>query len=225
MPLAVAALDDRETQSVALDYLAALGGPEQSAAVAALARRAPPTDMLAAAARLLSAWSAKRPELERTVAEVHGATGALIRWTVRGPVAGKDAAAIVENHARVPAAEAKPAEWRVVLATAPDWRVAAGPTKGAAADVVWFGHADVDIAEATAVEFQLTGAGTAEVWLNGKSLFRRAEATTNRNAVARFTGELAMGRTAFSSRSVHPERRSSSAWASAARVPPPHMRS
>src|SRR5262249_29234600 len=47
--------------------------------------------------------------------------------------------------------------------------------------------------DATAVEFSLTGAGTAEVWLNGKSLYRRAEATINRNAVARFPGELVRG--------------------------------
>jgi putative heme-binding domain-containing protein len=35
------------------------------------------------------------------------------------------------------------------------------------------------------------------VWLNGKSLYRRAESTSNRNALARFTGELAKGANRF----------------------------
>jgi putative membrane-bound dehydrogenase-like protein len=200
VPLAVAALDDRETQPAALDCLAEVGGPEQAAAVAALARRAPPTDVLAAAVRLLAAWAgregispAKRSELDRTVAEVHGVTGALVRWTVRGPAAAKDAAGIVERYARVSAASAAPPDWRALLANAPEWRVRVGPSGGATADTVWFAHADVVVSDATPVEFTLTVAGTAEVWLNGKSLYRRAEVTTDRNAVARFPGELAAG--------------------------------
>jgi putative heme-binding domain-containing protein len=80
-----------------------------------------------------------------------------------------------------------------VLASAPDWRVRVGPSTGAAADAVWIAHADVVVPDATPVEFTLTNGGSAEVWLNGTSLYRRAEATRNRNAVARFPGELARG--------------------------------
>jgi putative heme-binding domain-containing protein len=200
VPLAAAALDDRETQLAALACLADVGGPEQAAAVAALARRAPPTDVLAGAVRLLAAWAgragaapATRSELERIIAEVHGATGALIRWTVSGPVAGKDAAGILESYVRAPAAGATPPEWRPLLANAPEWRVKVGSSQGTPADTVWFAHAEVGVSDATPVEFALTGAGTAEVWLNGKSLYRRAEATTDRNAAVRFPGELARG--------------------------------
>src|SRR5262249_37465717 len=148
--------------------------------------------------RLLSGWAgregmpaADRGELERAVAEVHGATGALVRWSVSGPVAGKDAAGIVERFARGPAAAAP--DWRTVLASRPECRVNVGPSKGAAADAVWFAHVDVVVLEATVAEFTLTGAGTAEVWLDGKSLYRRTEATTNASATARFTGELTKG--------------------------------
>src|SRR4029077_14343171 len=107
-------------------------------------------DVLAVAVRLLSAWAgregvsaAKRAELERTVAEVHGATGALIRWTVSGSVACMDALGIVERYARVPAAEASSPDWRPSLAGAPEWRVNVGPSKAATSDAVWFAHADL----------------------------------------------------------------------------------
>jgi putative heme-binding domain-containing protein len=134
-----------------------------------------------------------RGELERTVAEIHGATGALVRWTVSGPVAARDSPEIVERHARVRAVEVAPPAWRPMLADAPEWRVCIGPAKGAAVDGVWFAYADVVVPDATAVEFTLTVAATADVWLNGKSLYHRAEAAADRNAVARFTGELTRG--------------------------------
>jgi putative membrane-bound dehydrogenase-like protein len=201
--LAVAALDDRVTQLVALESLGELGGPEQTAAVAALARRAPPADVLAAAVRVLTAWAGRndlpttrRRELERAVAEIHGATGTLVRWTVTGPLASKESSATVERFGPVPASDANPAlapGWRTALATGSEWRVNLGSSKGAAADAVWFGYTDVAMPEATAVEFHVSGAGALEVWLNGKSLYRRADAVTNRNASARFVGELVKG--------------------------------
>ena len=196
VPLAVAALDDRVTQLAALECLAELGGPEHTAAVRGLARRAPPADALVAAARALAGWSertgtsaAQRRELARAVAEVHGATGALLRWTVSEPTKEKDAAAVVERFAPVPTADADPvpaAGWRTVLASDPESRVNLGAT---VAESVWFAFADVAVPEAGAVEFTASG-GAREVWLNGKSVYRRAD---NQNTPARFAGELTKG--------------------------------
>src|SRR5262249_28596996 len=158
-----------------------------------------PTDVLAQAVRLLSAWAgredvsaAKRIELERAVAEVHGATGSLIRWSVSGPVAAKDAAGIVQRYGRM-ATELPPPDWRPVVGADREWRVNLGPSKGAPADAVWFACADLIAADAGAVEFTRTGAATAAVWLNGKPLDRRAEATADSNATNRVTGELVKG--------------------------------
>src|SRR5439155_3895975 len=124
-------------------------------------RRAPPTDVLARAARLLADWVGRegvsppqRGELERAIAEVHGATGAIVRWSVREHVP------------------------RTVLANPPDWRAKVSPSK---ADSGGFAEADIVLAEATAVEFALTGPAVPEVWLNGRSIYRRARATTDRN--------------------------------------------
>lgn len=198
VPLALAALDDRMTQLAALDCLADLGGPGHAAAVAALARRAPPTDVLVRAVRLLANWAgregisaAQRGELDRAVAEVPGATGAIVRWMICDPVADADLARIVSGYARA-SDGGTPQDWRPVLANAPDLRVRLTPSKGATADTTWFAHADIAIPETTAVGFTLLGTGPEEIWLNGKSL-HRSTATGNRNSVARFSGELLPG--------------------------------
>jgi hypothetical protein len=72
--------------------------------------------------------------LAGAIAEVHGATGAVVRWTVGGMDGGPR------------------------LASTPDWRVRLGPPKGVTADAVWSADADVAAPEATAVEFTLAGA-------------------------------------------------------------------
>jgi putative heme-binding domain-containing protein len=204
VPLAVAALDDRVTQPAALELLGERGGPDQAAAVAALARRAPPGDVLAAAVRVLHTWSTnkgasdeQRRELERAVAEVHGASGTPVLWCVTGPHRPQTAAPIAQRYSARPSPDAvfvPHTGWRAVLAAAPDWRVNPSLPKVPVADPVSLSFTDLVVPEAAAVEFSLTGAGTVEVWLNGQSLYRRGEATTNRNTVARFTGELVKGR-------------------------------
>jgi putative membrane-bound dehydrogenase-like protein len=203
VPLAVAALDDRLTQLVALELLAELGGPDQAAAVGQVARRSPPADVLAAAVRALNTWRGdasvsveKRRELNRTIAEVHGATGTLIRWSVSGALTGKETASIVRDFGppggTAPLKSAPFTGWRSVLATGPEWRVSVGPGKGEPADAVWFALADVAVPEATPAEFTLASAGAIEVWLNGKSLYR-AEKPAGKSAPVRFAGELAKG--------------------------------
>jgi hypothetical protein len=205
VPVAVAALDDRATQLAALELIGELGGPEQAAAVA---RRAPPADVLAVAVRSLSEGvsAATRSELERAVAEIHGATGTLVRWAVSGPVTDREAAGIVEKFARVPTAGTAWPDWSSVLASAPEWRVHLGPSKGATGDAVWFAHAGVVAPDTRAVEFALTGAGP-----------RRCGSTASRSTAGRSqrpTGtpwpdsreNSPRGRTVSSSGSAHPER-------------------
>jgi putative heme-binding domain-containing protein len=199
--LSVAALDDRATQFAALELLGELGGPEHGVAVTALARRAPPADVLALAVRSLSGWAdrdrttaAKRHELKSAVAEVHGATGMLLLWQISDPpLTGKDAEAARSQFA-APGAVAPPNSapvtgWRTAFATAAECRLNVGPTKG---DAVRLALTDVAVAEPTHAEFTASGAA-AEVWLNGKLVYRAAKPPDNRSAPARFTAELAKG--------------------------------
>src|SRR5262249_14940252 len=105
VPLALAALNDREQELTALECLGQLGGPEQAEAVAEFARRNPSTTAPAAAVRVLTAWrdrpgvtADQRQELDRAVAEMHGAHGILVRWEVNGPAAAKAASRLIADY-------------------------------------------------------------------------------------------------------------------------------
>jgi putative membrane-bound dehydrogenase-like protein len=195
---AVAALNDRNLELKALECLAELGGPEQAAAVGELARRNPSAEVPAAAVRVLTAWrgrdgvtAATRQELDRAVAEVHGANGILVRWDVRGPVSAAAAPRIVEQFA----AAGPPGDttgWRTVFAAGTEARVALAP-KGAAKDGLWFAYTDVTVAEPTPVEFLASAGGTLQVWLNGKSLYRRDQARGFQTDSDRFAATLVKG--------------------------------
>ena len=195
VPLAVAALDDRLTQLAALEYLGEQGGPERSAAVAGLARRSPPAEVLVAAIQTLASWSARegiaperRRELNHAIGEIHGASGMLVRWTVSDRIVGDDSIATVKRFGSVPKADAPlPAGWRHQMASGPEWRVRLGPVKELT-DRGRFAYIDLVASETAGVEFLLAGA--QEVWLNGKSIHRRADKATG---PARFPGDLLKG--------------------------------
>ena len=200
VPFAVVALEDRATQLAGLNLLGELGGPEDATAVTKLARRAPPSDVLVAAVRTLDSWAGnpstsaeKRHELERGVAEIHGATGTLSRWTVSGALTEKDTAAIVERLSSVPATDATPPEgWRSTLANAADSRVTFTPAKSPSG-TVRLGYTDVVVPAATPIEFTVSSAGALEVWLNGKSVYRSAKSDDSRPGATRFASELTKG--------------------------------
>lgn len=169
---AVAALNERITHLAALEYLREQGGPEHAAPVAALARGSPPAEVFAAAIQTLDAWKANK-----AVAEIHGASGMLVRWAISGKIAESDIAATVER-----LASAVPADWRTHFATGPDGRVAFNSAG------VHLAAIDVAVGEASSVEFLLVGA--QEAWLNGKSIHRRAGKEAG---PVRFSGELVKG--------------------------------
>jgi putative membrane-bound dehydrogenase-like protein len=198
VPLAVAALDDRALELKALECLADLGGPEQANAVSSLAKRSPSSEVPAAAIRALTNWrsrdgltAAQRQSLEGAVAEVHGANGILVRWNVRGPLTAATATPIVEGMAAGGSGGAA-ADWRTLFATGTEARVALAP-KGAAKDAVWLAYTDVAVAEATAVEFLASSGGSIQVWLNGKSVYRRDQGRNLQIDSDRFAGTLAKG--------------------------------
>ena len=79
MPLAVAALGDRQTELIALHYLRDLGGADQAGAVAELAKRNPSLEVLTAAVQTLTTWreraattATQQQGLDRAVAEIQG---------------------------------------------------------------------------------------------------------------------------------------------------------
>ena len=190
VPLAVAALNDRQTEQIALQSLRDLGGFAQAGAVTDLAKRNPSLEVLTAAVQVLTAWQ-QRPlttdqeqqQLVRAVAEIHGSSGSLVRWNVAGPtpatlVGEAIAQGLPGSHAQFAAGT----EGRVVM-------LSKGAEKGN-----WFqAQTDVVLAEQTVVEFLASTSGSLQLWLNGQSIYRREEPRDFRMDSDRFSATLPAG--------------------------------
>jgi putative membrane-bound dehydrogenase-like protein len=179
LPEAVAALGDPQTAVQALDCVGELGGPDNAGAVAGLARRTPSAEVLAAAGKVLAGWAARkglpargRRRIERALAEVHGGSGVLLGWQVRGPLSekGADLASRVVAGRSLPTGKDPAPGWRLVLSTGLDARVrlAAGREEGS-----WLAYGEAFVQEQARVEFFTSSSAPATVWLNGKVVHRR----------------------------------------------------
>ncbi len=183
VPLAAGALTDRTTQAAALACLAELGGPEHAAAVVELASKDPNDTVVIQSVSALATWSDKDPALSDAVARLQGRSGLLVRWKAAGPFAENQADRIREEQSK-PLENSAP--WRTVLAQPLEARV---PLKGDSAGV-WIAYADCLAAEAGDVQFLASASGKYQVWLNGKSIYRREEPRTYQPDSDRFDAAL-----------------------------------
>jgi putative heme-binding domain-containing protein len=129
--------------------------------------------------------------LDRVVAEVHGANGILVRWNASGPVPAQAAPRIIEQFASIGQAGDTPS-WRTLFASGTESRVFLAP-KDSTKDVLWFAYTDVAVPGPTALEFLASSSGSLQVWLNGRSLYRRDQARNFQIDSDRFAGTLAKG--------------------------------
>jgi hypothetical protein len=194
VPRAIAALGDRAAELTALKCLGGLGGSEQTRAVAQLAKYTPSAEASSAALRILTAWqnrdgltARKQQELDRAVAEVHGANGILTRWNVRGPVPAQSSSPLIERFA-TPGSPDRAPEWQQVFASGTQGRVPLASQ--AAQGAWWFAYTEVAVPEPTAVEFLASSSGSLQVWLNGRPLYRRDQPRNFQIDSDRFPGTL-----------------------------------
>jgi putative membrane-bound dehydrogenase-like protein len=199
LPVAVAALSDGETAVAALECVAALGGPAEAGAVADLAKRQPSAEVLAAAGKALTGWAARdglpadrRREVERALADVHGHSGVLLAWHVRGPLPGDaaDLAAQVASGRSLPTGEGAAAGWRVLLSAGADARLRLGPAREEGA---WLAYCEATVGEATPVEMSIMHPAPATVWLNGKVVYQKDRPAAPGPYPERFEATLAGG--------------------------------
>jgi putative membrane-bound dehydrogenase-like protein len=197
LPLAVAALSDRQMELTALQYLADRGGPEQTEAIVDLAKRTPSTEVPAAAVRILTAWRdrgglkpGQHEALDDAVAEVHGSNGILVRWQADGsPWPAGMPEGLVADFAKVGATHFP--EERTLFAMGTEGRVLLAP-KGGPKDS-WVAYTEVKVPEPTPVEFLASSNGSLRICLNGRSLYRRTAAWNFRIDSDRFGGTLVKG--------------------------------
>jgi putative heme-binding domain-containing protein len=171
VPLAVAALGERQTELIALQCLRELGGPKQAGPVADVPKRNPSLDVLAAAVKTLTAWRERsgttlgvQQDLDLAVAEIQGASGSLVRWNVNGSST----------------LFAVGTEGRVVIADK--------GAKGRSFEA----RTNIAVVNETAVEF-LTSSGRLQIWLNGKLISGRDVLQTASGDSNRIAATLAKG--------------------------------
>jgi putative membrane-bound dehydrogenase-like protein len=185
VPAATGALAARETQPAALRCLADLGGPDNLPDIIALARGTPPTDVLHQAVLLLSDWGvrgdwspAQRLTLERTLAAVQGAGGVVARWQVAGPLGEQALSSLIAKvgapGGALEACAEVSAGWKVQLAAGLDSQLRLRSDRPGGPDSSWVLCSDVDMVEATAVQFLASSGGRLRIWLNGRAVYERA---------------------------------------------------
>jgi putative heme-binding domain-containing protein len=217
VPLALAALADRQTQTAALAYLGELGGPQEAQQVIDLANVDPTAEVVQLSARLLTKWSNtselpadRRSELDHAVSALQGRSGLPVRWLIYGPVAQADAAPLLAqvtgtgNGAQV---SEQLAGWRTDFAGKLESRISlnekdqpaakgggnALSSKSAPADRIWLAATELIVSESTPVQFLASASGTLQVWLNGRSFFQRDQVRPFQADSDRFDGTLSAG--------------------------------
>lgn len=201
VPLAVAALNDRETQLAALDCLGELGGPLQLRAVVDLAARDPSAEVLSSVIRLLNQWSgehsAEKTKLDHAAAELQGTSGALLRWQTTGPLDADAAGAWVQQLASQPENSEAPRDlsllWPTSIASGAEARVSLGASQASEARTVWLARTDFAVSESIPAQFLGSSRGSLRVWLNGQLAYQRRAARSAASEADRFDGTLRSG--------------------------------
>ncbi len=202
VPLAVAALRDRETQLIALECLRDRGALPQLKPVVELALRDPSAAVLSSAVRVLTKWHQDQPtaeqgELDRAVAQLQGATGVLLRWRTAGPVRKEAGAELVRQLTSPPETLADSGEhsprWQTLFAAGPESRVVLSSSNSATGPTVWIAYTDIGMSEPATAQFLGSSRAAVRVWLNGQLVFRREEDRAAAPGSDRFEAALRTG--------------------------------
>jgi putative heme-binding domain-containing protein len=199
VPLAIAALEQVPTQRAALNYLADWGGAEQAEPVTKLALQSRSHEIVAASAAALASWESKaadlvvRGRLQQTIAQVQGASGVVLRWSVQGPLDVEAARRLVPTLLKERSSETAAARWILASSEDADARVDLPAADAASADLAWLAQSEVFAPEPSRVQFLASGSGTFQVWLNGRSIYSGDKPARYQSDSLRFEGELSQG--------------------------------
>jgi putative membrane-bound dehydrogenase-like protein len=190
VPLFVAALADRQTGLNALEALRDLGGPEQAAAVVDLAQGNPSLDVLRTAVDVLTNWrerpgtsASQQQDLDRAVAEIHGASGSLVRWDLSGPIAIRT---------DIPANSIEATDTRTQFAVGTEGRIVIAPS-GIEQGHSFEARTEIAVTDETEVEFLASTSSTLQIWLNGTSILSRETPQDFHVDSERFSATLSKG--------------------------------
>ncbi len=190
VPLAVKAMNDRDVGLMAFQCIAELGETKHAHLVADFAKRSPSAEVLTIAVTALTRWKdSEIVMMDLAVAELH-ATGVLVRWQT-GPAMPADAAVGVLARFGRPLS-IPGADWHTLFATDSESRLMLTPQQDLAKPVR-FAFTDIAVPAEMPVEFLASARGNFEVWLNGKSIHRRAQPGKYQIDSDRFLGSFDKG--------------------------------
>lgn len=199
---AASALDDAETQVAAINYLGRFGSAEYLDAVRKSAIQTRSLDVLRSAGQAILNWrelpnvsEKNQAALDRTIAEIHGASGVTVVWRTRGSIEDSATAdPLVAEVAKPPANGADPlnsAKWRRSLVTPEGvvrWAKPASEEPG-----LWLAATDILVDRATDVELLVTAKETFRLRLNGTVLLREQSSDANPQSITKFDSTLEQG--------------------------------
>ena len=152
--------------------------------------------MLEAVGRVLTGWRRRdnlkrgdREEIDRAFAKLHGSSGTLLAWRIRG-LSREDADALVKS-LTTGGLPPGTSEWPVVLSTGTEARLRLGPAKNPAD--VWLAATNVEVPDVTPVELFAASSGLETIWLNEKVVFERDKPAASGAKPDRVEANLAQG--------------------------------
>ncbi len=200
LPLALRALDNRETRRAALDVLAALGGPEHVERIVEVAGKDRSFETLLHVARLLTTWQEREAEpsplhlaLEQSIQRVQGTSGVLARWMTTGPLAPETASAVVAGLRSAGSPGDETIEWRRILGAGLACEVSLASSERSGGGGVWVAYCDISLDDPADVQFLGSSDGTLRVWAGDRLLHERAAAGAFRPDSDRFEATLDAG--------------------------------
>lgn len=195
IPRAVAALQQRDVDIRALDYLFVQGGPGQIGAVVAFAKQNPASDVAPHVVGVLLNWrdslplkKGDRDAIENAIAIVHGDTGVFGRWFVHDGVSVQKLAKVVEE---LDAERIRGWSWTSTSGAESRLRLTSAdfPKK----DTVWLAATELFVPVDLPVEFLASSRGSLQVWVNGKPAYRRDQTRKFELDSDRFSATLVKG--------------------------------
>ncbi|MCI0379244.1 MAG: c-type cytochrome, partial [Gemmataceae bacterium] len=184
VPLAVGALEVRETRIAALECLRDLGNPDHLTAIGDAARKDPSADVLAL---VFDIYTRERTggnlQSLGKLFELQGDLGIVGYSLGAGPLAAESAKKL-PNELPLDFGDflkltdqlvASPANRHALTAKGVDLRIRPSELKTPAAEETWLAHSFLSMPEKTSVQFLTGSSGPMRIWLNGKVVFQRTE--------------------------------------------------
>ncbi|MBP63688.1 MAG: hypothetical protein CMJ62_19360 [Planctomycetaceae bacterium] len=193
---AVVALNHAATQLAAITYLADHGGPDQLEPLTTIAGKNRSTEVLTKVVHAISRWEAdrknhcRRAELHGAIARIQANSGAVLRWTMFGPLSSAGSKTVLGRlhrvvnaagpHHHVDSIRCVRARRQTQIATGTDAGVVMDQECDAIRKPVWLAVAHLESPQELDVECFASSNATLQIWLNANSVYKRDTVTEYR---------------------------------------------